>query len=270
MTLTTRDIRVGDCFRWIGPTAPDNKPTYADTHKNSKQPADLPIGWDACDVDDKEKNFKWWADHGDIPLEILEHYRRDDNGVILTRGHIEVGECYEYCGIDATSSRSFLMVEDMTKVRAADLPDGWTYGDVNRTGNNHKRVRRIPRWDFEGTWRGLPRVDELAKPVIVTPLQGMLEEVCDSLTGADCLKRLEYAMQNESLARPMGSEEVVSTLGGYGMNQAQVRLGRRVWAAKLAELQTAARVQDDARKVSVVTCYDPDDDVGSWLGIEAE
>jgi hypothetical protein len=135
------------------------------------------------------------------------------------------------------------------------LPRGWNFGNIAATSRSHQRVRRVPHWDFAGNWCGLPGNDGLTKQRL-TPLQLLSAQECDGLTGEMCLQRLEYAMQNESLARPMGSAGMVSTLGSWGLTEPQVALGRLVWGAKLAELQMQAYTEAKSREVSIVVDMD--------------
>lgn len=262
MPLKLKDVRVGDCFRYLDDTLNEGAVAYyADTRRNPVRPNDLPPGWGASDVDDQGTYPDWWRDNGDDPVELLEHYTRAPKPEVLRRVHIRVGECFQYIG----KSSLIEMVDDWERYPRHKLPTCWWIAEVGRCDLAHARVRRIPHWTHVGAWTGLPPRNVLAEPSVVAPA-GVFTEEADGLTGAECLARLEKAMQTESLCVVVNrapARSFVSTHGEASLTEAQVCLGRRAWAAKLAELQAKARATDAARAVSVVT-DSGDDDPNPW------
>lgn len=265
MTLTLNDVRMGDCFRFIdeGIKAFDGRPTVT-TSCNESRPNDLMISWDALDVDDKTHVTggckTWWEKNGHYPVELLEHYTRSSVPVVLTRSLIRVGECFQYLGDqDRDADLKILMVADYPQW--VPIPVGWRISSFAEKRGNDLLVRRIPHWGDSETWRGIPQGSVPVKTAVeasatATKLQKLLKETCNDLTGAECLRRLERAMQTESLARPRtDSPNMVSTFH-EGLDQQQVVLARSVWAAKLAVLSAASKAIDDSHAVSIVVDMD--------------
>lgn len=269
--MILNDVRVGDCFRFANPDENEDTkyrgPTYADTkRRGSGLPKGLPEGWDATDVDDQRDHPEWWEDNGEREIELLEHYSRSPEPVALTRAMIKVGEAFEH--LDVPGEKVVMAAPPIDW--GQDLPKGWKLGNVTNQVATSKLVRRIPRWDHVGAWAGIPRPDAPAKPIVASPLADLLAETCGGLTGEECLRRLELAMQTESLARSWaGSTDMVSTFG-EGLDHRQVALARHVWSAKLAALSADARRRDVARAVVVLVDIDDEDKLGPWRDPETE
>lgn len=260
-TIKMNEVRVGDCFRFV--EEPDCKPHYGDTIEHRAAPDDLPDAWNSLDIDDKDKALRWWGNNGEKLVELLEHYNRSPQPVVLTRGHILVGECFEY--LDWPSEK-VLMVEEQGKWSKHTLPTGWKIAPISSI--QHKPVRRIPHWNHVGEWRGLPPGDVMAEPVVGTPLTYLLAEKSGDLDGAECLRRLELAMQTESLARPRHDLPAMVSTYAEGLDAEQVALGLKVWTATLADKRAQAAALAKAREVVIVV--DSDIELEPWLPSTSE
>lgn len=260
MTLYLKDLRIGDCFRFIQDSAPDKKPTYCDTVANRRAPRDLPSTWDAIDIDDLGKSCL--LTHLDEPIEILEHYRRSPTPVVLTFGCLRLGDAFEFLYHNGGfASAPPAVLTDFPGNHAFGAPAVWIQCPQNRPDLLGELVRRIPRWDEQDTWVGVPRDNAPKRPlstpepvpvpmVPLTLLQQLRIAVIDGITGQACFNRFQWAMCTESLVRTPGG--FVSTYGGAGLNEAQVAHARLMWTTVLAE----RRAQDLARaRERVVSVY---------------
>lgn len=274
MTLTLKDLCVGDCFRCTDGKL-DDLPTYADTQENSGRPNDLPKEWDACNVDDKNNSEckDWWRRYRDAAVELLEHYIiTSGEPVVLKRKHIRPGECFMYLDRDSP----YYMVANLAD--AADrFPIGWIAATPD-AGADEALVRRIPRWDHAGKWTGLPVARRatgqptdapsrtmtvtkvVSNPITVTKLDLALAEKANGMTGAECLRRLELAMRHESLARPR--HDVTSLVSTYaeGLDIGQVELGKKVWSLMIADRRRKDIALAKTREVTVLVDgdYEPE------------
>ncbi len=255
-----REVRVGECFRYVDSEFGEGKAWYADTKKNER-PA-LPDGWDVMDVDDKAECKTWWREHGDLEVEILEHYRLSPEPTVLTRGHIQVGECYQYVetSVEArqeAGGEKVIMLQSTGTWPRLPLPPGWRIGLISEKKMNHLPVRRVPHWERESEEVA---IDVPAKLPVGTPLEQLLAEVVDEVTGSVCYTRLLVALRTESLCRR--ATGFVSTHGDAPLNEAQYVLATKVWEAKRDELRAATRARETP--ATILVQMHPDDELEDW------
>ncbi len=143
--LTLKDIRLGDCWRFTGPDAPDHRANFT-TRMTDPAPKGLPKGWDDYGVDDPPNKQTYWRMHKDKAVELLEHYSTHPTPtpIKLTRRDLQPGDCFEYA--EPVSEESGPRIVEGRDVSLAGMPGTWNLS-TKTSARMDAPVRRIPRWD---------------------------------------------------------------------------------------------------------------------------
>jgi hypothetical protein len=222
--LTLKDVvgRDGVCWRFIDADAPDTRPTV-NSFTEPHCPAYASGTWDWWDLHEKLGEF--YRKHQDKRVELLESLYKRPTPTLL-KGTVEMYKAVPtkdvragqwYLGTYNSLNYANKIAEHLNDKTAKPNEYRRDFGPITDIGFAVVRVE-------------VPTCTALAGVVVrscVDPLDKLMKQRVDGMSGVMCFMNYEGAQRTESLVRTQHG--FVSTNAEYPLNEGQCALAREMW-----------------------------------------